>query len=384
MEEQAINTMSRATSLFLPRGRLQALLDALAHAGYCCIGPQVKDGAIVYEPLADVALLPAGIRVDQAPGRYRVEITADARQFAWANGPQALKPRLFAPREVLWRAQRASDGTLHFDASQPQVKPLALIGARACDIAALALQDAHFLQGPHADPAYVARRASLFIVAVDCSHPAQTCFCVSTGDGPCATQGFDIVLSELDEGFVATAGGERGAAMLAALTLTAALPEQIDAARSQSEHAAAVQMRTLPGRDLQQALFSNLEHPRWDEVASRCLSCGNCAAVCPTCFCHVASEAPQLDGGVTEHAREWSSCFNHGHAYMHGYAVRPDTRTRYRQWLTHKLGAWHEQYGRSGCVGCGRCIAWCPVGIDITEEATAICGKHHAGQKSIK
>jgi ferredoxin len=137
--------------------------------------------------------------------------------------------------------------------------------------------------------------------------------------------------------------------------------------------AAQRQSRRILSRNLRDPLFANLEHPRWDEVAERCLSCGNCVAVCPTCFCHAEREQPALDGQTSEHVRQWDTCYSVGHSYLHGFLVRPDTRTRYRQWLTHKLGGWHDQYGRSGCVGCGRCITWCPVGIDITEEAAAVC-----------
>jgi ferredoxin len=142
----------------------------------------------------------------------------------------------------------------------------------------------------------------------------------------------------------------------------------------QQRYAAEAQQRTLPGRDLQAPLFARLSHPQWQAIGERCLACGNCTAVCPTCFCHSEQEHPALDGGGSEHVREWDSCFTPGHSYIHGVVIRAETSQRYRQWLTHKLGSWHEQYGRSGCVGCGRCITWCPVGIDITEEVTTICG----------
>ena len=362
---------------FLPRARLQDLIEALAGAGFRCIGPREREGAIVYGPLTQAAELPAGVRDTQEAGSYRLARTASPRAFAWANGPQALKPLLFAPSEVLWRARRRPDGGIDFDSALPSVRPLAMFGVRACDLAALAIQDQHFLQGAHgaaADPSYARRREGLFLVAVNCSHPAATCFCASTGDGPRAVQGFDIVLDERDDGFLAQAGGERGEAILAGLALDAATPAQAAEAQRQSADAASAMMRRLPGRNLRDALFANLEHPRWDEVADRCLSCGNCTSVCPTCFCHSEPERQRIDGGESEHAREWDSCFTRGHSYLHGMTVRPDTRTRYRQWMTHKLGSWHDQFGRSGCVGCGRCIAWCPVGIDITEEARAICG----------
>lgn len=360
--------------LFLPAAHLQHLLDALVRAGFRCIGPQLRDGAIVYGTLESAAEFPAGIGDIQAPGSYRVSRTAGARKFAWANGPQALKPLLFAPHEDLWHAERRLDGGLEFIPDLPAAGPLAVIGVRACDLAALAMHDQHFLHGPYPDPCYARRRSELFLVAVNCTHPAATCFCVSTGDGPRAVGGFDIALDELNDGFVAACGSERAHALLATLDLARATPEQIAEAQRQSEQAAQAQTRHLPSRNLRDALFSNLEHPRWAEVAERCLSCGNCTSVCPTCFCHREQEEPGLDGSSSGHAREWNSCFAKDHSFIHGLVFRPDTRTRYRQWLTHKLGGWHEQFGRSGCVGCGRCVTWCPVGIDITEEAMAICG----------
>jgi ferredoxin len=170
-------------------------------------------------------------------------------------------------------------------------------------------------------------------------------------------------------------GSVEGQQLADVLSIGPATVEQVATAQSQLEHAARSQTRLLPGRKLQTALFANLNHPRWDEVAARCLSCGNCTLVCPTCFCHAEHDVPALNGMETLHEREWDSCFTAGHGYIHGMQVRPETKHRYRQWLTHKLGSWHEQFGRSGCVGCGRCIAWCPVGIDITEEAGAIVGE---------
>ena len=359
---------------WLPREELQHLIDVLRGAGYHCVGPRVRDGAIVYEALERAEDLPFQVRDVQSPGQYRLEPAPGPRRFAWANGPQAVKPLAFVPRDTLWRARRDADGNLGFEEAAPTVAPTAVIGVRACDLAALAIQDRHFLEGHYADAHYAARRKALFLVAVHCTHPAATCFCASTGDGPEARSGWDLALAELDEGYRVSAGTAAGQHVLTHLDLEPASEATARQAEEEIAAAARAQQRSLPGRNLRDSLFANLDHPRWEEVAGRCLACGNCTLVCPTCFCHREDEQPALDGTRTEHTRSWDSCFAPGHAHLAGFNVRPDIRSRYRQWLTHKLGSWHDQFGRSGCVGCGRCISWCPTGIDITEEARAICG----------
>ena len=351
---------------------LGSLVSALRALGYCCLGPTVEQGAIVFRELSAVDALPRGMQAEQLPGSYAVGRDPHNRYFAWANGPQAIKPLAFTPREPLWRVERDAHGRLKFEHVAAQPVKTALIGVRACDLAALALQDAHFLQGPHADAHYTARRNALFLVSVQCAEPAATCFCASTGDGPVPQAGFDLNLAELADGFVISAGSPAGETLLTSLELPEATSHQLSMAKEQGEAAARKQQRSLPSRDLRPLLMHRLEHARWDDVAARCLSCGNCTAVCPTCFCHAQHDELALGGEQAVHARQWDSCFSQGHASLHGFNVRPDTRTRYRQWLIHKLATWHDQYGRSGCVGCGRCIAWCPAAIDLTEEVVAL------------
>lgn len=361
---------------YLPRARLQGLIDALLDAGYAVLGPVVEQGTIQFRPIHDATQLPAGVHDQQSPGRYRLSHGHGERQFAWANGPQALRPLLFAPSEPLWRVTRGDDGALQFVSVLPETAPTAVLGVRACDLAALRLQDAHFLAEAHPDPYYRARREDLLLVAVDCQHPADTCFCAATGDGPgCAPDsGADIVLTELDDGFLVRADSERGRALVAPLQLSPATAGQRRAGADGVHAAATAQSRRLPGADLPTSLFAGQDHPRWDDVAQRCLACGNCTQVCPSCFCHRSEETPTLGGGGSEHGRVWDSCFSPGHAHIHGAHLRESIRDQYRQWLTHKFGGWVEQYGRSGCTGCGRCISWCPVGIDVTAELAALCG----------
>ncbi len=365
---------------FLPRAGLQQMISLLQDQGYRCVGPQLRDDAILYDTLSDADQLPAGIIQQQSPGAYRLQRIDSPRCFSWANGPQALKPLTFAPREALWYARVEPDGNLRFREAAADDEPLAVLGVRACDLAALALQDQHFLQA-QPDPYYNARRRRLFLIAVHCSHSADTCFCAATGDGPQAQSGFDLALHETDEGFFVRAGSPAGQAFYQQLPLEPGDAGAFAAASREIEESALRQSRTLPVGDLERQLFDRLEHPQWQLVAERCLSCGNCTQVCPTCFCHSENEAPSLDGLSSEHQRQWDSCFSPGHSYLHGTTLRADTASRYRQWLTHKFGSWQTQYGRSGCVGCGRCISWCPVGIDPTAELAAICqpeGPHDA------
>ena len=354
----------------MPRGALQRFLDALQASGRQCIGPIEQDGALVFAPVTEVKQLPTGVHDLQAPGSYRLEHDESPRCFAWANGPQAIKPQTFAPQETLWRVVQDEHG-LHFESEVSDTEKRALIGVRACDLAALTLQEKHFLSDTHADPAFASRREALFIVAVDCTHPADTCFCASTGDGPAVAGGFDIALSELDEGFIMRAGSVAGQSLIDSLNLSEADEGRLQQASDEISQAASQQTRELPGH-LREQLFDRQEHPHWQAVAERCLACGNCTAVCPSCFCSAYESRPSLDGQESKQIRIWDSCFSFEHSNLHGHALRDDIRLRYRQWLTHKLAGWYDQYGRSGCTGCGRCITWCPVGIDLTKEVESL------------
>ena len=226
---------------------------------------------------------------------------------------------------------------------------------------------------------YAARREHVLLIAVSCTHPAATCFCASMGTGPGVTRGHDVALTELGDRFMVHAETPAGTALLDALHLPAASEAEVAAASAAVDAAAGVMQRHLDTSDLPGLLHDQVESKRWDEVAARCLSCTNCTMVCPTCFCHTVADVTAIDGVVTQRVRQWDSCFSYEHAHTHGKNFRPHIRDRYRQWLTHKLASWIEQFGTSGCVGCGRCIAWCPAGIDLTEEVAAIRARSSAG-----
>lgn len=354
---------------YLDREGFARLLEHVRDQGYELIGPTVRDGAIVLDPIEGVDDLPRGIREVQGPGSYRLEATGDERLFAWAHGPDAAKRYLFPARETVQTAHRDGDGRIEVRPAPLPETRYAFVGLRSCDLHAIEVQDRVFMI---ADPAYRARREQALFIGVNCGHPGATCFCVSMDTGPRCTSGFDVALTELDDGFTAEAGTARGAELLDDLRAAKATDDQRAASLDVTEVAAGRMGRTLETEDLPGLLVRNREHPRWDDVGARCLTCTNCTMVCPTCFCHDLTDGISLDGAEATREREWASCFGDTFTHLASGEVRASDRSRYRQWLTHKFDVWHAQFGTSGCVGCGRCITWCPVGIDVTEEIAAI------------
>jgi sulfhydrogenase subunit beta (sulfur reductase) len=354
---------------------LQALLDALRRRGYRVIGPTVRDAAIVYDDIASVADLPRGWTDEQDGGRYRLVRRDNGALFGYAVGPHSWKKFLHPAAQPLWSAERTERGVTVTPAPPP-VDRFAFIGVRACDLHAIAIQDRVLTGGAAVDPGYQARRRGAFIVALNCGVAGGTCFCVSMQTGPKAAGGYDLALTELvdahDHRFVIDAGSEEGSAVLAELPYRPATGEERAQADAVVAHTAATMGRHMRADDVHDLLLRNLDHPRWDEVASRCLTCTNCTMVCPTCFCTTVEDTSDLTGAKTARSQRWDSCFTMDFSFIHGGSVRPSTRSRYRQWMTHKLATWWDQFGTTGCVGCGRCITWCPVGIDITEEVAAI------------
>ena len=355
---------------------LNQLIPALTRRDYHVIGPTVRDGAIVYDTLRALEDLPAGWTDEQEAGRYRLKKRNDRALFGYVVGPQSWKKFLHPPDVRLFEAQRdgATFRILNNAAPPPRY---AFLGVRACELAAIRVQDRVLIEDRFTDPTYHARRRHTFIVAVNCTQSAPTCFCTSMKTGPRATHTFDLALTEMiapdRHQFVVEVGTPAGADVLRDLDHRDA-PQDLCLRADQAIDRAAVQLRTLDTTGIRDLLYDNFDHPRWDNVAARCLSCANCTMVCPTCFCTTVEDVTDVTGDHAERWRRWDSCFTQDFSYIHGGSVRTSPKSRYRQWMTHKLASWIDQFGTSGCVGCGRCITWCPVGIDITQEVRAIRG----------
>jgi len=369
-------SLSVGAPVVLEARDFQQLLDALTGQGYRPVGPTLRRGELIYGDLSSVSDLPVGWTDEQDGGVFRLKPRKDQALFGYGVGQHSWKQFLFPPQKRLWRASREGGG-FQVIPSQAEAPRFAFIGAHSCDLHAMEVQDRVFIKGKFVDPAYKARRENAFIVAVNCAGGScGTCFCVSMGTGPKATFGFDLALTEVlangSHYLVTEIGSPRGAEVLRLISHRVAGKEELEAAARAVAETASNMGRALDIAGIKELLYRNYEHPRWDEVTARCLTCGNCTSVCPTCFCHTLEDGTDVTGSQAERRRRLDVCFTVDFSYIHGGSIRATPRARYRQWLTHKLATWVDQFGCLGCIGCGRCITWCPVAIDITEEVRAI------------
>jgi len=361
--------------LVVERSELQSLFDALHQRGYQTIGPTLRDGVIVCDTIERADDLPAGWTDEQKPGAYRLRRRNDDALFGYNLGPHAWKRVLHPPLVRLWRTERTNS---HFVLipEEEQSPQLALIGVRACDLHAIQILDRVLTHGVPSEPIYSELRRKAFIVAVNCEQAGETCFCLSMGTGPEMHSGYDLALTEvLDDArhyFVVDVGTAKGASLIAHVPHRIAHEDEIEMADCKVAKVAREMGRTLDTEGLRDLLFRNLESQRWEDIANRCLACGNCTMVCPTCFCTTVQDVTDLTGSQAERWRKADSCFTAEFSHIVGGNIRASAMSRYRQWLTHKMASWVDQFGTYGCVGCGRCITWCPVGIDITEEIKAL------------
>ncbi|MDP2653738.1 MAG: 4Fe-4S dicluster domain-containing protein [Candidatus Omnitrophota bacterium] len=369
----------------IERKDFHRLFEVLRQRGYQIIGPTLQDGAIVYAEIQGETDLPIGVTDEQDGGTYRVKPRNDQALFGYAVGPVSLKKFLSPPSVKILGARRQSN-TFEIQPSCPETRRYAFLGVRSCDLQAIRIQDKIFLQGRHVDPVYKAGREQALLIAVNCGQAASTCFCTSMNSGPRAVEGFDLALTEVVQQerhfFIGQTGTSLGEEICGELVCRPAQPQDLSAGEQVLRQTASQIKRTLNTQGIKELLYRNYDHPYWEEAGERCLSCANCTMVCPTCFCSTVEDVTDITGEHAERWRLWDSCFSLDHSYIHGGHVRFSAKARYRQWMTHKLASWQDQFGTTGCVGCGRCIAWCPVGIDITQVARLIRENQVAEKKA--
>jgi len=356
----------------LERDDFPALLELLSKKGYDLYGPTIDNDNIIYDRIYTMADLPIGWKDHQDAGSYRLEKSNDKTLFGYTVGSHSWKNFLHPAKERLWEATVEGD-RFSIKTSEEDSGKRAFIGVRPCELQAMTIHDKVFTEGSYIDSAYQNRRKNILIVAVNCTRPGGTCFCTSMKAGPKAQSGFDLALTEIIESdkhyFTIEAGSKTGTKILSKLPTREANQAEIEIADKVLQHSAEKMGRTLDTDHIKDLLYEKFDNPHWEKIAERCLTCGNCTMVCPTCFCVNVEDTTDLTGQQAERRSRWDSCFTVDFSYIHGGSIRTSATSRYRQWMMHKLSYWVDQFGTFGCVGCGRCITWCPAGIDITEEA---------------
>lgn len=353
------------------------LIESLRGRGFNVIGPSVDDGAIRYKSIDSADDLPVGYAQTLGPGSYALEKRDDTAVFGFTIATNSPKDFLFPARETIWSATKQNgriESIKPTDARDEQ--PFAFLGVRGCELSAIRIQDRVFTGGPSKDTRYGVRRGRSFVVGVNCTVSSSTCFCTSMGTGPRIDSDLDIAITEVVDAeshfFLAEPGSDVGKEILAEIGALPASTSDVNAATKAVSATENSIERKLRGADLRVELTAAREGNIWTQIAERCLACGNCTMVCPTCFCSDYKDVAELDDSKAEKTRRWDTCFSSEYSFIAGGSARSSTAAKYRQWMTHKLATWHDQFGTQGCVGCGRCTVWCPAGIDFAAEAAKV------------
>lgn len=355
---------------------LKSIFDVISKS-HRIIGPKIENDVLILTE-AGFEDIPSGYKELQKPGQYRMTKDAGDEIFSFSLGPDSFKRFFHPPLKELFGFKKTTKA-ISANRILKKEMPIALIGVRACDISAIKLYDRIFLEGPVKDSIYDSLRKDALIIGVNCLRPGDNCFCSSMGAGPQIKDNFDIAVTELKDGLIIETGSAAGKKIMEEVPFEKITEADMREKEAVSENCKRLIKKSVRSEELPWLIYKNLEHPRWSDIARRDLECGNCTQVCPTCFCNSTYDYVQLSGVVNKSSEisgvrvmKWDSCFSKNFARVHGGNFRPSRRARFRQWMSHKLAYTFEQFGLTGCVGCGRCITWCPAGIDITQELEAL------------
>ncbi len=348
---------------------IRELFDRLREK-YRVIAPKLKDGLIAFSEVDNFESLPFGYKNVEAPGFYTLERSGG--YFTYTHPYNSFKNFLHPPELALIKVKKEK-GKLSFQV-HIQEETLCLFDIRACDLSALRVLDLVFLhKNSHPDPYYAGLRKGLFVVAVNCTYATSTCFCSTMGTGPEVKEGYDLLITELSEGFLVEVGSEKGGEILEKVENKSDAERRHFKEKAQRLGETEAMMRVHFEREgLPERLYGRMDSTYWEHIEKRCVACTSCTQACPTCFCFDILEKNQLDLKESQRVRVWDSCFSPSFATVHRFNLRQSVHSRYRQWLMHKFAYWVDQFDCFGCVGCGRCITWCPVGIDIRDEVRRI------------
>ncbi|MFB0558258.1 MAG: 4Fe-4S dicluster domain-containing protein [Candidatus Bathyarchaeia archaeon] len=303
--------------------------------------------------------------------RFREISSGEEACLDFYNTKLSSKEILFPQNEVLFIYKKDSE-TIDTEATPSTKLEWVIFGVRPCDARGIALTDVFFSSGEHKDQPYLEKRDRTAIVGLACNHPLSTCFCTSTGGSPFGKEGMDLLLVDLGDRYSVEVLTERGEKLLGVTQgLKYASKEDAEMSKRLSEDAERAFRKRLPTEGLVEKLDGMFDDPIWDGVHQKCVGCGICTFVCPTCWCFdVVDEETATSAS---RIRLWDTCqFPVFTLQGSGFNPRPTGKERMRQRVMHKLNYFMKEFGAFACVGCGRCVRECPVNLDIREIMRAI------------
>ncbi|HUI22887.1 MAG TPA: 4Fe-4S dicluster domain-containing protein [Nitrososphaerales archaeon] len=365
----------------VPKGSITGLFRNLQNLGYTVVGPSLSEGVVRLRELTGPADLAAGVVDVQAPGRYSLGKEAPL-VFSSVNGPDSPK-RYLHPADVELSRLIDGGGCIESVSGFHSNRKYAFFGIRPCDLRAVGVMDRTMLMPGFEDRVYSALRNGAIFIVVNCTRAGENCFCASMGTGPGAESGYDVSITELPEVLLVDVP-KRSASLFQGIELKPATKAELRAGEEMVQRARDQMGRRIAEQDPSKQMYAAMDSPAWGRVAERCLSCGNCTMVCPTCFCNTVIDRNDLRDGSVSRVRVWDSCLSKDFVYSAGGNPRLQRMSRYRQFVMHKFAYWPDEFGTYGCVGCGRCITWCPVGIDIAETVNSVLRDQLAAEKKME
>jgi ferredoxin len=351
------------------REAIPGLIQNLGGLGYTVIGPSLSEGVVRLMEIKRPEDLASGVVDVQAPGRYAIAGKSPS-VFSYVNGPDSPKDYLHPGEVELSRTIEKNGGTEVVSAFHSE-KKYAFFGIRPCDLKGVGVMDRTMMVPGFEDPVYSVLRKDSVTVVVNCTRAGENCFCASMGTGPGADSGYDLAITELSDRLLLDVP-EGSKKLLKGVDVIPATEKDISAGKEMVLLAREQMHKRIEKDNPSELMYAGTDSPLWEKTAERCLACGNCTMVCPTCFCNTIQDWTDFREGSVSRIRRWDSCLSKDFAYSAGGNPRRQRSARYRQFVMHKFAYWKDQFGVYGCVGCGRCITWCPVGIDITETVNGV------------
>jgi len=285
------------------------------------------------------------------------------------------KKVLFPQKEILFKFRYVNNKIQLNDVS-PEINNTILLFIRNCDAQGIKILENFFGQTPHKDKFFLERRKKCVIIGLACNKPRSTCFCTSVGGSPFGEEFFDIIFIDLTDKFLIKGISEKGKKLLDSIGwLRDASLIDIQKIDELSEKAKASIKFNININEIKDILDNLYDDPLWSELGQVCIGCGTCAFLCPTCSCFDVIDE-RLTKTEGQRVRIWDTCqFSLFTLHGSGHNPRPTKKERTRQRIYHKFNYYPKNYDLIGCVGCGRCILYCPTNSDIRETLKEICKK---------